>query len=562
MFNTGTQMVKKLVGVFLIIIILLHLAFVLISAFSKPFQGDEVNFIHTTEAIKNNGNPSAFYSLAHPLYEGNSQPLLYYYLLALSTALFGDSLIAWRLVSILFNVGVIFLVYFIALYIFEGKKNKEKWALFAVVLYALNPLAIQSSVILDIDGGILNFFTLLFVFLFVKDAKPIYLIPSLFLVFWSKLTGPTVLFASLFIYIIFTKRKDKIIRAKETAFVFISSLLLFLSTYWFYVAYYQLRFLTLFEHGSVTSNLISFISAPIPFILRSIWSLKSFIYFAVPFFILLFLSLLFVFVKRRYYIKYDKLFFIGIVSFITIFIFFTYGATGFNFPKYYATALSFMSIFSAFMLSKIKFNFEMKRYYLLYIALLIITSLYFFFFLRDPLIPEISSTINMISLKIALFPLIKRFLLYVIIPLIISFIFIYKLKLKNKFFVILILLTFILYLYLGIIQALANYSTHNLYGTSGIEETVGYLKEKNVSGENIATYPDIGYYIGYNRYYDLTFVYNNPDRLKKEILDNPEVLYIIMLEKDFDRIGRENLNNFKQEEKIGDYYILKRELII
>ena len=211
------------------------------------------------------------------------------------------------------------------------------------------------------------------------------------------------------------------------------------------------------------------------------------------------------------------------------------------------------------MLSKIKFNFEMKRYYLLYIALLIITSLYFFFFLRDPLIPEISSTINMISLKIALFPLIKRFLLYVIIPLIISFIFIYKLKLKNKFFVILILLTFILYLYLGIIQALANYSTHNLYGTSGIEETVGYLKEKNVSGENIATYPDIGYYIGYNRYYDLTFVYNNPDRLKKEILDNPEVLYIIMLEKDFDRIGRENLNNLKQEEKIGNYYILKRK---
>ena len=63
---------KKKLSWILLIIILLHLIFVLISAFNKPFQGDEVNFIHTTEAIKNNGDPSAFYSLAHPLYEGNS----------------------------------------------------------------------------------------------------------------------------------------------------------------------------------------------------------------------------------------------------------------------------------------------------------------------------------------------------------------------------------------------------------------------------------------------------------------------------------------------------------
>jgi len=241
---------------------------------------------------------------------------------------------------------------------------------------------------------------------------------------------------------------------------------------------------------------------------------------------------------------------------MTIFTFFVYGATGFNFPKYYAPALPLMSIFIVFMLKEIKF--KIGKSYWTYSILFIILAVYSVFLLGDPIIPEISSTVNTLAISAAIVALSKNFLLYFIVPLLISYIFVFRLKMKNKFFIGLIILILFFYIYIGIIQATANYSTHHQYGIFGTEEVANYFKKQGINSKSVATYPAVGYYIGYNKYYDLTFVYNDKQRLDEFVLENEEVEYIVMFEKDFDRIGRENLRDFEEEEVFGNYFVLKR----
>lgn len=536
----------------LFLIVILHLIFVSFSIKSS-FYGDEVFFIRVVDSIVSNNSPITNHSFMHLNDDGLWHPPLYIYLLSIPARLWGDNSLFLRSISIIFNIGVILLVYFFSLFLL-GKEN-EKWALLAVAFYALNPLTIQSSIILDIDGGVLNFFTLLFAFLFVKGKNSIYLILSFLLVLWTKFTGVVIIIGALFFYsLIYWNLKD----LKKNLFVIISGIALFLFQFLLYTNFLGLRFMTPFEHSSILNHIHEIIKNTASTVSRSVWSVKLFFYFAVPLFILLFFILSYHFIKNRLYKQYKEITFVWLMGMVTILFFLFIGPTGWNFPKYYITALPFISIFSAFALNKLKVKIAKKDFAWI-IILLIVIPVYLFFTLGDPLIPEIQLISGVTSFSAVISAMSTRLLFYFVVPIIIGIFVMYKSKTKNKFVVLLCVLTFVLYLYLGVLQATASYSTHNLYGTEGIRDTVSYFKENNISAENIATYPDIGYYIGYNRYYDLTFVYNDKVRLDEWVLNNEKVEYIVMLEKDFGRIGEENLGSFEGIKQIGDYYILKRK---
>ncbi len=516
-------------------------------------MGDEVIFIKTANSIVETGSPVFNYNFMNTKDEGLFHPPIYIYLLSMLIRFLGSSEISLRLLSILFNVGVILLVYFLSLFLL-GKEN-EKWALLAIAFYALNPLTIQSSIILDMDGGVLNFFTLLFAFLFVKGKNSIYLILSFLLVLWTKFTGVVIIIGALFFYsLIYWNLKD----LKKNLFIIGSGIALFLFQFLLYTSFLGLRFMTPFEHSSILNHIHEIIKNTTSTVSRSIWSVKLFFYFAVPFFILLFFILSYYFIKNKNYKQHKEITFVWLMGMITILFFLFIGPTGWNFPKYYITALPFISIFSAFMLQKLKVKIDKKDFAWI-VILLIVIPIYLFFTLGDPLIPEIQLISGVTSFSAVISAMSTRLWLYFVAPIIIGIFVMYKSKTKNKFIILLCVLTFTLYLYIGIIQATASYSTHNLYGTQGIRGVVSYFQDRNISSENIATYPDIGYYLGYNRYYDLTFVYNDEVRLDEWVLNNEKVEYIVMLEKDFSRIGEENLGSFEGIKQIGDYYILKRK---
>ena len=112
-------------------------------------------------------------------------------------------------------------------------------------------------------------------------------------------------------------------------------------------------------------------------------------------------------------------------------------------------------------------------------------------------------------------------------------------------------------IYINVLHFLVDYSTYYNYGDKGVLETVDYIMENNISSRNVAAYPHIGSYLGIGNYYEITFLYANKSKFKEKIVDNPEVRYIIIYKKDFDRIG-ENMKYFKLEKQIGTYYIYRK----
>lgn len=540
---------KKIILIGLIIFLYLGL---LSFSVQNLFQGDEVEFIKASKSILETGKPIYQADLINKDFQGLWHPPLYIIILTIPQYFFGENPIALRSVAILCEILTIILIFLITSELVT--KRKLFWASFAAIIYTLNPLAVQSSIILDIDGSILNFFMVLFVYFYIKNKSHGYLIPSLLLVFWSKFSGTVILCGSLVTYTILTKNLKKI---KQSMVIIISSGLLFLLTFWIYTRYYNLNFLMPLKRGSIIDSLISIISGSFGSIAKSLWSIKLFFYFAIPFFILLFIILGYKFMKNKIYKENDKLIYIGLIPLIVIIIFFIVGSSTWNFPKYYILALPYISIFSAYVLSKIDIRLNKQMY--TFLAASLITALYFFIFLGDPLIPEIQIFANKQYLMEAIPKILIRFLLYVIPPLIIFYLITIKAKIKNKTILILLFLTFTTAIYIDTTQATANYSTYNMYGTSGLKGTIEYFKTNKIPTNQTAVYPNLGYYLGYNNYYDITQIYTNKEKINKYLFEEKNIQYIVILNKDFDRIGREDLNKYYKGEKvIGDYYILKR----
>ena len=549
---------KTRTKIILAFIILIHLTFIFLSA-GQLFYGDETFFLTAAREVATGQVTGHFSHIDGKLIEDPSNMLMhpptYIYLLSILIYLFGYSTYSVRAVSALFSIGVIILIFFITKKILEKEysENAEELALFAALLYALSPIAIQNSILIDIDGGLLNFFILLFVYLYISKKNLFYLVPSLFMVFASKLSGVAVLFGSLILLLLF---KTDFQESKRIFILFITPGIIFFILFFSYTSFFGLDYRPLFTHNSIIGLLLNYFTQPITNIARALWGYKIFFYFVTPFILFLFIivSVLIIkkYIKEKDFLEYKSeialLWLYPILTFILIFI---AGSSGWNFAKYHITAVPFIIILIVYFMPKNIKNLD-KIYWLL-AALTLILFIYLTIFVKDPLIPESSGRLATVSLLEVLKPVIIRFVLFAVIPIFLCIPLTRRLP-KRKLFLALIYLALISSIYIDVIQAKADYSTHNLYGDKGLEQVIAYMKD--VPPEQVMCYVHVCYFLDYQKTWELTTLYYNKPKLI-EVLNNENINYVILYQKDLDFVG-DAFTDFQLNKEIGSYKILKR----
>lgn len=544
------------------LIILLHLIFVFISM-GQPFHGDEVIIPEAAKGVlKTGGVPVLDYGDKDNGFEQSVHIPLYVYIMSFFIFLFGYNIYSIRAVGAIFNLLTIGLVYLITKELLKDYENKEGWALAASFLYALNPLTIQSSILIDIDGGLLNFSIHLFLYALIKTKKLYYLIPALVLVFLSKLVGPPLIFIALIVCFFITSRYRKVF---STGFLFLTSGIIALGMWWGVAKVVGANFLMSIQHNSVGGVLhVSLFRG-----LIAIWQFKNFVYFAIPFFILLFLVLSFIFykklIKNRGMLK-DKLvrkaLLFNVFALVVILFYLYSGGSAWGFPKYQIIALPSMCIFIVYILSKSNISLHLENVWKtkkgLLLILTILLSAYFLVFVSDPLIQEFDSAPQNINIQSSILAVLKSALMYILIPFGICFGFFSLSRTKSKFWISLIFLILFLFAYINIFQASVDYSTYSKYGDEGVLEVVEYIKKNNIPASAIASQVHIGSYLDISEYREISFIYNDPEKFRKDIVEDDRIKYIITWERDIARMG-EDMKFFTQEKIIGSYYIFKKK---
>ena len=466
---------------------------------------------------------------------------------------------------VLFNVLTVILIYLITKEILKENKHRDYWALAAVFLYIFNPLALINSIIVEPDGSLVNFSLTLFLYFFIKKKSYFFLLPALLFVFFSKEVGPIVLFGSLFLFYLITKNYKKI----PSLFTLFLSAGVITGIVWFiYTSFAKFDFLAplKFNFGAAQK------SFGLVNILTSFWTLKIFFYFAVPFFILLFLIFTILFyrnaIKNKDFLKNNEnknILFINLFSWVVLLLYFYVGDSSYGFIKYQDIAMPTMSIFITSILSKSNiFQYIKSKKKILIkssIILILILSIFFIVFVKNPLIPEFDETRTNVNLSEIIKPVLINFSLYVLIPFIftITFLSVKLKKFKAAFLISLLLLTIFVYSYINIVHMTADYSTHFRYGDIGKKEVLEYLKENNISAKEIITHINLGYYLGLSEYHEVVFTHyrDDPELFRKEYVENEEINYLIIWNRDISKFG-ENIKYFELEKEIGSYYVYKK----
>ena len=218
---------------------------------TRPFVYDEGDFVKGGAAILECGVP--FYNrgyiadleINHERFQyGFYHPPLYFYSLAASFALFGVSEWSARIVGVACSLATLFLTYFICLDVLRrwGRED-ERFTFLAVMLCAINPYFIQSSLLLDIDGSVqLLLITLFFAAHFASYDRSflfrLVLLTAIFLLtMWSKLTTVIALPCSLGLTALFAR---KWLRVVEAALVGLFGMILWYGSWQIYALAFNL----------------------------------------------------------------------------------------------------------------------------------------------------------------------------------------------------------------------------------------------------------------------------------------------------------------------------------
>ena len=178
----------------------------------RPFVYDDVSFILGARAIADTGMPFGNQGYIVHLYEEQQQwalwhPPLYLYLLGLNVALFGDGERAARSIGVVSFLIAAGFAFDLARRVTLGQTGSPRQALaagvVAVALYVLNPLAIQATMVLDIDNTVLMVMIIVQVWLAIRlpgSWRPLTILAFALLyavALWAKMTTPLVLGVAL-----------------------------------------------------------------------------------------------------------------------------------------------------------------------------------------------------------------------------------------------------------------------------------------------------------------------------------------------------------------------------
>lgn len=532
-----TEQNKKIVNIiFLIIIIAIFVSFASFSL-NKPFTLDELMNINVIKGISNEGVPIGYLSEDLTFIYPVLNPPLTHYFLSIGYSIFNNKEVGTRIIPMIFCIGTIILVYLISKQIFRRKNNMEKIALTSSLLFALSPLVVQNSTLVSVDM-ILLFFTILFIYIFIKSYKgKLFSISTLVLILlvavmiWCKFANIPIVFISLFLYSIIDRNLKVFLKI---IMIGLFGSALFAGSWYIYIKDLGLPFLNfLISNASYGSSdkLIALFS--LEGILLRLWTIKSIMFWTTPFFLIL---VVFALVKRiKKYIAERKTTFIDffiIFSFLVILQYLTLYPSSYGFPKHFVAMVPGFSMLIAYYISKFKLKDCFKKKKVLYALLIAITlvTIFNFVFLKDPFIEHNIFYSKSITIQNNfdeyLISNIKGIIFFV--PFAIIFVVFYptmknfvfqasnqRLKLLKKekysFYYTIVFSMFITIIvssiYIDYVQAKADYSTKWGYGESGFLETSKYIREHTSEDDLIISRSSIAYY-AQRRYY---MSYPNPD---------------------------------------------------
>jgi len=141
------------------------------------------------------GNSRSHYEISHTL--------LHVHLVALSFQLFGESTVAARAVGLLCFLGVLFMIIILSLELYPRRKGLIVGGI-AALLYALNPFAVQRSLLVSEETTLVPLTLLLFIYYLYRTdfhimCRSLLILSALFaLSLWAKEFPPFFLLAALF----------------------------------------------------------------------------------------------------------------------------------------------------------------------------------------------------------------------------------------------------------------------------------------------------------------------------------------------------------------------------
>lgn len=463
-----------------ILALFLFLAFIQIN---KPLRGEQSYFAYASHKLADNDKtPFSLEGYKLPAADLFLHPPLYIYSIALFIKLFGYNLFALKLSSILFTVLTSFLLLLMGLYLFPENK---KIALISVFIYLINPIVIQNALLLDMDGGILTFFSIATIFCFMryKLEKPFLLGILLVLGLWTKTTIFVTLSVGFFIYLvyvgkekIFSKNKAKILF--KLIAIFVISLIIFFATYYLFSLVMNSDATRFIKQNTTSKFSNRFSEGILTNVLRWAGGIKTLVIWINPLITLFFFFILFRDIKKilTKKIKPERAL-MYIITIVAFGFFIITGVANGSTGKYFVFIVPLLALLISEEFSKVKFDLE--EIILILTALSIMIIEYYLIFLKDPIFTkDIWMVISQFNLALVFSIIVK--VAVILLPLVVLFL-IFRRNLIFIFIFMILLFTS----YSAIYTSFAKYSTNNNYGDYGIGETVNYLK--NLTNNQNAT---------------------------------------------------------------------------
>lgn len=484
----------------------------------KLFVGDEIAFVKAAHGIVTTGMP-IYEGLSNNIKIGLWHPTLYINILAASFKFLGVHEWSARIVSVLFTLSTLVIVYSLA----KEISNDNRYVIFlSCFLFLFNPLVIQNSLFIDIDNSVLAFLMILFIYAYIKidrtKPKNLFVLGILFgVTLWAKLPTPPFLILGILMFNFYKQEFKKGI--VESIMIALPGTLLFLGSWLLYCHIFDLSYLQPFTH---LANKLSSMPYSMPYILMTrLGTLKTIMFWTTPYYILLVLTSSINLIRTTSRNRMNIIY-LSIIGYLIFMGYIIIDGITVDFPKYFAPVMPIFSIVVADFIGK--FCNVKKRSVLYFTFLILILFIYYIFILKDPLLVKRLSY-NNILLSVIVLASLKTFMFY-LLPIAISFIFIIALKInyKQAFVLAMIIPLVTCSLYIGVVQSKADYSTTYRYGETGFKETINFANAKINKEDTIITRKDVAYYLNSEKCYDLP---KSPATLKS-LIDRKNISYIIL----------------------------------
>ena len=469
------------------------------TSWHEPVMGDEVRAIMWIKSLRDSSITNYFVSCGERLF-GVWHPPAYACLAAILGDFFTLNEMVIRAIGIASFLISLALIYVIAYGLFKKDDGRERIAILACIIYALNPLAVKGSLLIDIDGTILNvaILALIAALVWIKydkgSRKAFFIYTALFtLALCIKLSNPFIFIGAIFTCQVLRREWQKLL---YTAKIAISGVAL-ASIIWFLYCLANGRDAACIIEVPISIVVMFFLrnasGEGLSLIARNIWAL---LIWSSPSFIILGLigswknfdkpseddSLL----------SLSQFAFCGLAFFI-IYIFI--GGVTHSFPKYHYAVLPIFSILASGIFVK---DVNQDRRLLAGIAALVsMVVLYYIFFVKDPLylvnyalkeavIKGPDASVHAIIREEA----VRVAFLLLAIPVIFLF-YIKRKKAKEAFILALFVTMFACNISLLTVQRAALYNSAYCYGAEGVREVSDFILANTLPSDIICAPPEI-----------------------------------------------------------------------